>query len=217
MHQRNLLIIGVASVAASVLVGVAGLAIGSSSSSVAWPGGMMGGLFRGGSVNIGIDRAVDVAKGVAASYPGGGLAVDEVIEFSNNYYASIREKSTGVGAVEILLDRATGRVTREPGPDMMWNTRYGMMAGGMMEAGSFASAAPMTVTSTQALDIAQRWLDANEPGSKARSPDPFYGYYTVDFEKGGKLAGMLSVNGYSGGVWYHSWHGSFVRARDLGA
>jgi hypothetical protein len=216
MRQRNLLIIGVAAMAASVLVGVAGVTIGNSSSSVAWPGGMMGGLFRGGSVNIGIDRAVDVAKGVAASYPGGGLAVDEVIEFSNNYYASIRERSTGVGAVEILIDRATGRVTREPGPGMMWNTRYGMMAGGMMGAG-IASAAPMTVTSTQALDIAQRWLDANEPGSKARSPDPFYGYYTVDFEKGGKLAGMLSVNGYSGGVWYHSWHGSFVQAKDLGA
>jgi hypothetical protein len=178
---------------------------------------MMGGLFRGGSGDIGIDRAVDVAKGVAASYPGGDLAVDEVIEFSNNYYASIREKSTGVGAVEILIDRATGRVTREPGPDMTWNTRYGMMAGGMMGGGRLATAAPMTVSSPQALDIARRWLDANQQGSQAKSPDPFYGYYTVDFEKGGRLVGMLSVNGYSGAVWYHNWHGSFVQARDLGA
>lgn len=217
MRQRNLLIIGIVAVAASVLVGVGGVAIGSSTSPVAWPGGMMGGVFRGSSVNIGIDRAVDVAKGVAASYPGGSLAVDEVIEFSNNYYASVREKSTGVGAMELLIDRATGRATSEPGPDMMWNTRYGMMAGGMMGGGSSASAAPMTVTSQQALDLAQRWLDANVSGSKAKSPDPFYRYYTVDFEKGGKLAGMLSVNGYSGAVWYHSWHGSFIQARDLGA
>src|SRR5215471_18934948 len=97
----------------------------------------MGGLLRGGSGDIGMDRAVGVAQGVAASYPGGGLAVDEVIEFSNSYYASIREKSTGVGAFEILIDRATGRVTREPGPDMMWNARYGMGTGGMM-GGAYA-------------------------------------------------------------------------------
>jgi len=87
----------------------------------------------------------------------------------------------------------------------------------MMGGGRFAGAGNMTVTSQQARDIAQRWLDANQPGSKAKSPDPFYGYYTVDYEEGGKLAGMLSVNGYSGAVWYHSWHGGFVQMRDLGA
>jgi len=65
--------------------------------------------------------------------------------------------------------------------------------------------------------IAQQWLDANQPGTTARSPDPFYGYYTVDFEKDGRLVGMLSVSGSSGAVWYHSWHGSFVQVRDLGA
>src|SRR5215468_11806735 len=103
---------------------------------------MTDGLFGGGSGNIGIDRAVDVARGVAASYPGGELAVDEVIEFSNSYYAAVREQSTGVGAFEIMIDRVRGRVTREPGPDMMWNTRYGMMPGSMMGGGTFASAAP---------------------------------------------------------------------------
>ncbi len=146
----------------------------------------------------------------------GGLAAGEVIEFSNNYYASIHEKSAGTGAFEILIDKATGRVAREPGPDMMWNTNYGTMTGGMM-GGRGAGAGPLPVVSQRALDIAQRWLDANQPGTKANTSDPFYGYYTVDFVKGGKLAGMLSVNGYSGGVWYHSWHGSFVRMRDLGA
>lgn len=217
MRQRNLLNIGVAAVAASILVGVAGTAIPSSTSSAAWPGGMMSVLFRGGSGNIGIDRAVDIAKGVAASYPEGGLVVDEVMEFSNSYYASIREKSTGIGAVEILIDRATGRATREPGPDMMWNTRYAMMASGMMGDGGFANPGSMTVNSQHALDTAQRWLDANQPGARAKLPDQFYGYYTVDFEKGGKLVGMVSVNGYTAAVWYHSWHGSFVQVKDLGA
>ena len=80
-----------------------------------------------------------------------------------------------------------------------------------------AGTGPMTVTSDQARDIAQRWLDANQSAATANSPDPFYGYYTVDFEKAGKLAGMLSVNGYSGQVWYHTWHGDFIQTKDLGA
>jgi hypothetical protein len=204
------------------------MATGLSGSPTAWPGGVMGGLFSGGSGDIGMNRAVSIAQGIAASYPGGGLAADEVIEFSNSYYASIREQSTGVGAFEVLIDRSTGRATREPGPDMMWNTRYGMMTGGMMGGGrmmgggafgggTYAVGGPMPVTAAQAQGIAQRWLDANQAGAQAKAPDPFYGYYTVDFEKGGKLAGMLSVNGYTGAVWYHSWHGTFIQVKDLGA
>jgi hypothetical protein len=36
-------------------------------------------------------------------------------------------------------------------------------------------------------------------------------------EKNGTLTGMLSVNGYSGQVWYHTWHGAFMRLKDLPA
>jgi hypothetical protein len=213
MSQRRLLIVGIAAIAASLLLGVAGTTNGVTGSSM---GGMMGGLFNGGNQNIGIERAVTIAQGVAGSYSGGGLAVDEVIEFSNNYYASIREKSTGVGAFEILIDKSTGNVMEEP-PSMMWDTRYGMMPGGMMGGAGFGTGGPMTVSSQQAQDTAQAWLDANQPGTKARTVDPFYGYYTVDFERAGSLVGMLSVNGYSGQVWYHTWHGSFIQTKDFGA
>ena len=216
MRQRSLLMIGVAAVAAAVTVAVAATAIGLAGSSVGRSAGMMGGFLGGGGGNIGMDRAVGAARDAAASYRGGGLAVDEVIEFSNGYYASIREKSTGTGAFEVLIDRAAGRVTREPGPDIMWNTRYGMTRGGMM-GGAYSGTGAMSVSSPQARDIAQRWLDANQPGATANTPDPFYGYYTVDFQKDGKLAGMLSVNGSSGAVWFHSWHGTFVQVTDLGA
>ncbi len=217
MRARSLLIIGITAIAASLLLGVAGVATGRMSGwSSATPVGMMGRVFTGGSSDIGMDRAVTIAKGVAASYPGGGLQADEVIEFTNNYYASIREKGTGTGAFEILIDRANGQVTREPGPDMMWNAKYGVMTGGMM--GSFGLASgQMTLTAQQAQRTAQNWLDSNKPGTSAKLPDRFYGFYTVDFEKAGQLVGMLSVNGSSSQVWYHSWHGSFVQVRDLGA
>jgi hypothetical protein len=207
MRQRNLLIIGAVSIGASLVLGATGVATG-----------FLGG--RGG--DIGIDRAVQVAQNTAASSSGGGLRADEVIGFSQNYYASIREKDSGIGAFEILIDRASGSVTREPGPDMMWNTKYSMrgavMTGGGMMGGSVLNPSrAMTVQAQQAQGIAQRWLDSNRSGATTKSPDEFYGFYTVDFESSGHLAGMVSVNGYTGQVWYHSWHGTFIQLKDLGA
>src|SRR5450756_701927 len=125
MRQRGLLIIGIGAIAASLLLAVGGIGAGRMTGwSSGAPGGMMGRAFSGGSGDIGMDRAVRIAQDTAASYAGGSLAADEVIAFSDNYYASIREKDTGIGAFEILIDRATGNVMREPGPDMMWNAKY---------------------------------------------------------------------------------------------
>ena len=40
--------------------------------------------------------------------------------------------------------------------------------------------------------------------------DAFYGYYNLHTLRDGQIEGMLSVNGYRGGVWYHDWHGPFI-------
>jgi hypothetical protein len=72
--------------------------------------------------------AVERAVG---SYANPDLKVTEVMEFANNYYAEVREKDTGIGAMELLGDKVTGQVYPEPGPNMMWNAKYGMMPGGM--------------------------------------------------------------------------------------
>ena len=68
----------------------------------------------------------------------------------------------------------------------------------------------MPVTVQEASTYAQRWLDRNIPGAKVEEPETFYGYYTFDFSESGQVAGMLSVNGYTGDVWYHTWHGQFI-------
>jgi hypothetical protein len=218
MRPRGLLIIGIGAIAASLLLAVSGIGAGRMGTwSMGATGGMMGRAFSGGNGDIGLDRAVTIAQRVAASYPSGGLAADEVIEFSGNYYASIRETATRIGAFEILIDRSSGNVIREPGPDMMWNAKYSMMGGGMMGGVGVGGSRPMTVTTQQAQDVAQRWLDTNQTGTSAKAPDSFYGFYTVDFERAGRLVGMLSVNGYNGQVWFHSWHGTFIQLRDLGA
>ena len=132
------------------------------------------------------------------------LRVAEIEEYTRNFYVRVQENSTGINAFALLVEKTTGAATQELGPDMMWNTKYGMMGFGR------APTANMPVTADNATEYAQRWLDANIPGSKAEKPDTFYGYYTIDTSVNGSTYGMLSVNGYSGEVWYHTWHGQFI-------
>ena len=166
---------------------------------------------------ITFDKAVDTAQQYLKSYNNADLKLAEVMEFDNNFYALVTEKSTGAGAFELLVNRYTGVVHPEPGPNMMWNTKYGHMAGqsgmmgGMMGGQRNQQAGPIIVTVEQARATAQQWLNANQPGAELADDEmQFSGYYTMDFLKDGKTAGMLSVNGYTGQVWYHTWHGNFI-------
>jgi hypothetical protein len=143
------------------------------------------------------------------------LHVTEVMEFERNFYAIVAEEETGIGAMELLVDKDSGAVGPEPGPNMMWNAKYGMHGGfggrmgrgGMM--GRYASG-DMTLSPQEAEDAAQRWLDRYLPGREAGEADEFYGYYTLHFLADGEIEGMLSIHGSSGDVWYHDWHGDFI-------
>jgi hypothetical protein len=156
-----------------------------------------------------IQQAKEAAERYVASLGYNNLRVAEVMEYSQNYYALVQESDAGTGAMELLIDKSSGAVGPEYGPNMMWNAKYGMHRGGMM--GGRTSAA-MTITPAEARQIAQRWLDTYRPGATPeQETDTFYGYYTVHTLKDGKISGMLSVNGSSGQVWYHTWHGNFVQ------
>ncbi len=141
-----------------------------------------------------------------------GLEVTEVMEFERNYYAIVAEGNTGTGAMELLVDKDSGAVGPEPGPNMMWNAKYGMhgRGGGMMGMMGGYATDEMTLSPEEAQEAAQRWLDANLPGRTPGEADAFYGYYTLHFLNDGEIEGMLSVHGSSGEVWYHAWHGDFV-------
>ena len=138
------------------------------------------------------------------------LHLTEVMEFDYNFYAIVAEDDTGIGALELLVDKAGGDVGPEPGPNMMWNSKYGMHRGGRMGMMGGFTADVMELSPQDAEAVAQRWLDANLPGRSAGEADPFYGYYTLHYLRDGEVEGMLSVHGASGEVWHHGWHGDFV-------
>ena len=173
---------------------------------------------------ITIDSAVQLFKDYLTRLQNPDLLLHEVEEYQNNFYATYVEKSTGIFAFQMLIWKPgsfwaggmmgngmmSGVVMPEPGPNMMWNTKYGVM-GGMMSIYRKVSANNMTVSSDEAKTIAQQYLDKTFGGASAGDVDTFYGYYNVDVLSGGKTFGMLSVNGYNGQVWYHSWHGAYIQ------
>jgi hypothetical protein len=157
-----------------------------------------------------LDQAEQAVKQYLAVAGNPDLAIVEVMEFTQNFYAEVEEQSTGIHAFELLVDPYTGAVYPEPGPNMMWNTKYGHM-GGMGGYGFRQPTADMPVSAEQAREYAQGYLDTYLPGTNvADEADPFYGYYTLHTLKDGQIVGMLSVNGFSGQVWYHTWHGDFI-------
>ncbi len=158
-----------------------------------------------------LDQAQQAVQSYVKRYGNSDLVTDEVMEFQQNFYAIVKEKSTGMGAFEVLVNKQTGAVFPEYGPDMMWNTKYGMMHWGN------DTTQPIAISADQATKLATDWLAQNQPGATTETPDAFYGYYTLHITKDGTVTGMLSVNGYSGQVWYHTWHGAFIGMNDLGA
>jgi hypothetical protein len=171
--------------------------------------GMMGGVWQGrgaGQPLTSIDDARQAFQGYIEATANPDLTLDEVMQFQFNYYAIVNEQSTGHGAFELLADPQTGAVFPEFGPNMMWNTKYGHMGWWWGQQPS-----EQTVNADQATQIAQQWLDQNQSGSTSEAtPDVFPGYYTLHTLKDSTITGMLSVNAYTGQVWYHSWHGAFV-------
>jgi hypothetical protein len=158
---------------------------------------------------ITIEQAQQAVEAYVEDLDHSELEIDALMEFEYNFYAIVQEHDTDIGAMELLVNKSTGAVSPEMGPNMMWNARYGMHGrGGMMGTLSDRN----TVSEGEALEFAQRWLDANRPGVTPEDHvDPFYGYYTIHTMRDGEIEGMLSVHGQTGQIWYHSWHGAFIQ------
>ncbi len=127
---------------------------------------------------------------------GPGARIADVMPFSQNYYAQVVDAG-GQGLAEIIVDRYSGVVFPEPGPNMVWRG-----------AGRYLGTAPRYELEA-ARDLAEAFLADYLPGARVRAEQAFDGYYTFDFGREG-IEGMLSVHAYTGEVWVHTWHGIYL-------
>src|SRR3989304_7830172 len=154
--------------------------------------GMMGQLYQPqpqtqSNTPITLDQAKTTAEQYLASLNNPNLAIKEIMEFQYNFYIMYYEKDTGIGALEMLIWKQTppsgmmgggmgmgggmmnGVIMPEPGPNMMWNTKYSSMGSGMMGQGMKGKRNPattMTGTGGKAPQIGQAYLDQNLSGAK---------------------------------------------------
>ena len=190
-------------------------------------GGMMGGMQRGpagfqlgcgfnpGFVAETADQAGQAARQFLTEtfWADQGLSARQVLTFSNHYAVVVEESATGYGAMTLLVDRVTGVVSPEPGSNMMWNGRYDTRRGGM-RGGSVVDPSDMPITAADARRAAGQFAAQFASGAQVANVRPFYGHYTVTLEQDDRWL-VLSVDGFSGQVWYHSWHGTFEGAQAL--
>ncbi|MDD2340607.1 MAG: peptidase M4 [Methanosarcina sp.] len=164
--------------------------------------GMMGdmmALYYPGATPINQEEARQKMEDFAKQY-GSNLEVDDFMAFSSNYYAVLKDTDSNQSIAEILVDRYSGSVYPEPGPNMMWNTRFG--AGRMKAEGADYDLAG-------AKKLAEIFLTGYLPGAQITESKQMPGYYTYDFGRQ-DIEGMLSVNAYSGQIWVHTWHGPYL-------
>lgn len=138
-------------------------------------------------------------EGAVAGF-GAGSQLADVMPFSNHTYAQVLD-AEGNGVGEILVDRYTGVVMPEPGPNMMWNPR-GMMGPTTLPSAQFDAAGAQA--------LAQEFLGEFFPGAEAGAGQAFPGYFTFDYDVEGSIVGMLSVNAATGLIWPHVWHGPYL-------
>jgi len=182
------------------------------------PGNMMG-MMRGFNYrnqNIDVQNiSFDQVKSAAEKYLNDtglqNVKVKEIMEFSNNFYIETVEEDTGFGAIELLLDKTNGTIFPEYGPNMMWNQKYGMM-----HSGFGGNQYNITIDEQKAIELANSYLARISQNEFAGAEgQKFYGYFTIDtVNKDGTTVRMLSVNGFTGQVWYHSWHGTFIKMQE---
>lgn len=146
---------------------------------------------------------------------GSGYKPSDIFIFKDSsYYISVIETDTGRGAFEMLFDPDTREFKPEPGPNMVWNEKYGMMGKNMMGLNQIFENDynKNQVSRKEALVYAKEYLDKNEGNINVNEEGhEFYGYYTFHTKKDNKPYGMLSVNGRTGEVWYHDWHGELEK------
>ena len=92
-------------------------------------GGMMlisgGNAYRHDGTMLKIEDATALAAAFMNTLGNSALALDEVEEWEFNYYVVVKEAAPSqYKAFQLIIDKWSGFILPEPGPNMMWNQKY---------------------------------------------------------------------------------------------
>lgn len=127
-----------------------------------------GGPYQSNGQRISMEQAITIVEDYLQDRGGSDLEVTEIMEFDYNFYVICAETNAGIHAFEALIDPYTGDMYPEPGPNMMWNSKYGMMSGMMW--GNQAESSDMTVSEAEAIEYAQEFIESYLPEASVEKP-----------------------------------------------
>ena len=209
MGQRTLLAVSVSLIAASIA-----FAIGLSAYGATSPWNMMGnGMMRGGGMmasNMAEPMMVwQAGRGPVASPEAAGqaaiaavrhqgwdwLTVDEVRIFPVFFEVELNDQA-GFKGPEVYVNRSTGDAGPEMGPNMMWDTRYGMMGAACGQAPSEAQA---------------RAHVAPPAGQSLGDGERHHGYWEFELKRAGQVINQVNVADCGSGIIYeNAWQPDMV-------
>lgn len=173
--------------------------------------GMMGGGYNAASLGINLtngqvtldDQVLSIAKAYVQVL-NQDLRIAEIHEYSDSYEVELKESKTENKAFEFMISKNEGYIFIEMGPNVMWNNKYGHM--------NWRGTKNTPITAEQAAKAAQDYVNQQMGNAYTlEQPEAAPGYYEFMILKDGKDYAELDVNGYTGQVWFESWHGPILK------
>lgn len=126
------------------------------------------------------------------------LKISELWEYRTVYKAELSD-TAGARAFDLIVDKSTGTVSPEMGMAMMLNASYG---NGLYRTPAFGTG--LLVTSQEAADLAQTFVNRNALGYTLEAPEIYPGYYKFHTKTAAGYGLDIMVNGYNGAIWMHT-------------
>jgi len=191
MGQRTLLAVSVSLIAASIAFAIGLSAYGATSPWNMMGNGMMGGggmmagnmaepmmIWQAGHGPVASPQAAGQAAIAAVQRQGWDwLTMDEVHIFPAFFEVELNDRG-GFKGPEVYVNRTTGDAGPEMGPNMMWDTRYGMMGAACGRAPSEAQA---------------RARVAPPAGLSLGDSERHHGYWEFELKRGGQVVNQVNV------------------------
>jgi hypothetical protein len=205
-----LLAISVGLMAVSIVLAVGLASCAAASSGDMMGGGMMGGggmmaggnmaepmmVWQAGQGPVASPQAAGQAAIVAVRRQGWDwLTLDEVHIFPAFFEVELNDQG-GFKGPEVYVNRATGNAGPEMGPNMMWDTRYGMMGAACGQVPSEARA---------------RARVAPPAGLSLGDGERHHGYWEFELKRGGQAVNQVNVEDCGSGVIFEAaWQPDMV-------